>query len=213
MHLTPTEYERLTIFTAAEMARRNLTHGVRLSHPEAVALLTDEIMLAARRDLPYDAVVDHAAHVLTTDQVMPGVADMIGILMVDAPFDEGTKLVSVIDPILPGADPAPGCTIAAPGEIITSEGDVRFFESDIVAVTVINRGDRDVQVRSQAHFAETNSALEFDRSAAWGRALAVASGAGVRFEPGVPVTVDLRPLAGNRIAHGFSGLVNGPVDR
>ena len=65
MHLTPTEFERLTIFTAAEMARRNLANGVRLSHPEAVALITDEILLAARRDLTYDAIVDHAAHVLS----------------------------------------------------------------------------------------------------------------------------------------------------
>ncbi len=58
MHLTPTEIERLSVFTAAEMARRNLREGIRLSHPEAVALLVDEVMLAARKNMTYDEVVD-----------------------------------------------------------------------------------------------------------------------------------------------------------
>ncbi|WP_279098338.1 urease subunit gamma [Gordonia bronchialis] len=193
MHLTPTEFERLTIFTAAEMARRNLANGVRLSHPEAVALITDEILLAARRDLTYDAIVDHAAHVLTTDQVMPGVAEMVGLLMVDAPFAEGTKLVSVTDPILPGELTGTAETIR-PGEIIVGDGEIQLFDTDILELTVVNRGDRDIQVRSHAHFAETNPALDFDRHAAQGRTLAIASGAGVRFEPAVPKTVKLTPI-------------------
>ncbi|MBM7279284.1 urease subunit beta [Gordonia rubripertincta] len=211
MHLTPTEFERLTVFTAAEMARRNLDSGVPLSHPEAVALITDEVMLAARRDLPFHAVVDHACSLLTDAQVMPGVAEMIGQVMVDAPFAEGTKLVTVTDPIrLTSSDTS--VDRVTPGEVIAGSGDVEFFVDDVIHVTVVNRGDRDIQVRSHSHFFETNRALDFDRRAAWGRKLAVTAGSGVRFEPGIPVEVSLVPFAGARVAFGFAGAVNGPLD-
>lgn len=207
MHLTPTEIERLSVFTAAELARRNLREGIRLSHPEAVALLVDEVMLAARKDMTYDEVVDHAGSVLRSAQCEPGVPDMIGIVAVDAPFSDGTKLVTLIDPIARGEGDV------RPGEVIVGDAPVDVFAGQPhVTITVVNRGDRDVQVRSQTHFFETNPALEFDRRAAWGRKLAVASGAGVRFEPGIPVEVTLVPMAGERVAQGFSGLVNGSLD-
>ncbi|GAS94606.1 urease beta/gamma subunit [Mycolicibacterium canariasense] len=207
MNLTPTEIERLMIFGAAEMARRNLREGLRLSHPEAVALLVDEVMLAARKDMSYAEVVDHAAQVLTSDQCEPGVPDMIGIVTMDAPFPDGTKLVTLIDPIARAAGDI------RPGEVLVGDQPVALFEGQPrVTLTVVNRGDRDVQVRSQTHFVETNPALEFDRRAAWGHKLAIASGAGVRFEPGIPVEVTLVPMSGDRVAQGFSGLVNGPLD-
>jgi len=207
MHLTPTEIERLSVFTAAELARRNLREGIRLSHPEAVALLVDEVMLAARKDMSYDEVVDLAGSVLGSAQCEPGVPDMIGIVAVDAPFPDGTKLVTLIDPIARGEGDV------RPGEVIVGDAPVDLFtDQPHVTVTVVNRGDRDVQVRSQTHFFETNPALEFDRRATWGCKLAVASGAGVRFEPGIPVEVTLVPMAGERVAQGFSGLVNGSLD-
>lgn len=207
MLLTPTEIERLTVFTAAAMARRNLAAGVPLSHPEAVAYLTDEIMLAARKDMAYDAVIDHACHLLTHEQVMSGVPQMLTMVLVDAPFAEGTKLVTVIDPI-PWKEGD-----RTPGEIMTADTPIELF-ADLPSfeLRVINTGDRDVQVRSQSHFFEANAALEFDRRAAWGLKLAVAAGAGVRFEPGIPVTVELVPMQGGRVAHGFRGLVNGSLD-
>ncbi len=86
VNLTPTELERLTVFTAAEIARRNLREGVRLSHPEAVALLTDEVMLAARKNLAYDEVIDHVTGLLTAAQCEPGVPAMVGLIALDAPF-------------------------------------------------------------------------------------------------------------------------------
>lgn len=104
MNLTPTELERLTVFTAAEMARRNLREGVLLSHPEAVALLTDEVMLAARKNLAYDEVVDMAANLLQAKDCEPGVPDLVRMVMIDAPFPDGTKLVALIDPITPAED-------------------------------------------------------------------------------------------------------------
>lgn len=207
MNLTPTEIERLTLFNAAELARRNLREDVPLSHPEVVALLADEVMLAARKNLPYDEVIDRAAALLQADQCEPGVPDMVRIVTIDAPFPDGTKLVTLIDPI------ALGENAFRPGEVIVGDDPVELFPgAERVTLTVINRGDRDVQVRSQSHFFETNPALEFDRRAAWGRKLDVPSGAGVRFEPGIPVDVCLVPMAGDRIARGFSGWAEGPLD-
>ncbi len=87
-----------------------------------------------------------------------------------------------------------------------------FAGAERVELTVVNRGDRDIQVRSQSHFFETNPALDFDRRSAWGCKLDVASGAGVRFEPGIPVQVQLVPMSGDRVVQGFSGRVNGSLD-
>ncbi|CAN5874734.1 urease subunit beta [soil metagenome] len=207
MNLTPTEIERLTLFSAAELARRNLREGVALSHPEAVALLVDEVLLAARKNMAYDEVIDHATALLRADQCEPGVPDMVRIVTMDAPFQDGTKLVTLIDPITPGDNDI------RPGEIIVGDEPVELFPGvPRVVLTVINRGDRDIQVRSQSHFFETNQALEFDRRAAWGHKLDIASGAGVRFEPGIPVEVQLVPIAGDRVIHGFSGTVDGPLE-
>jgi len=207
VNLTPTELERLTVFNAAELARRNLREGIPLSHPEAVALLADEVMLAARKNMAYDEVIDHAAALLTAEQCEPGVPDMVRIVTLDAPFPDGTKLVTLIDPIISGENDI------RPGEIIVGDEPIELFGgAERLSLTVVNRGDRDVQVRSQSHFFEINPALEFDRRAAWGHKLDVASGAGVRFEPGIPVEVKLVPMAGNRVAQGFSGVVNGPLD-
>lgn len=207
MNLTPTEIERLTVFSAAELARRNLREHIPLSHPEVVALLVDEVMLAARKNMAYDQVIDLAAALLRADQCEPGVPDMVRIVTVDAPFPDGTKLVTLIDPIIPGENDI------RPGEIIVGDEPVELFAGvERVSLTVVNRGDRDIQVRSQSHFFETNPALEFDRRAAWGHKLDIASGAGVRFEPGMPVDVHLVPMAGDRVIHGFSGRVDGPLD-
>ncbi|MCU1695904.1 MAG: urease subunit beta [Mycobacterium sp.] len=207
MNLTPTEIERLVVFNAAELARRNLREGIPLSHPEAVALLADEVMLAARKNMAYDEVIDHAASLLSADQCGPGVPDMVRIVALDAPFLDGTKLVTLIDPIISGENDI------RPGEIIVGDEPVHLFPgAERLSLTVVNRGDRDIQVRSQSHFFETNPVLEFDRRASWGHKLDVASGAGARFEPGIPVEVKLVPIAGDRVAQGFSGVVNGSLD-
>jgi urease subunit gamma/beta len=207
VNLTPTEIERLTVFSAAELARRNVREGIPLSHPEAVALLVDEVMLAARKNMAYDEVIDHAAALLRADQCEPGVPDMVRIVALDAPFPDGTKLVTLVDPI------ALGENAFRPGEVIVGDEPIELFPGAArIALTVVNRGDRDIQVRSQSHFFETNPALEFDRRAAWGHKLDVPSGAGVRFEPGIPVDVRLVPIAGARVVQGFSGLVNGSLD-
>lgn len=100
-----------------------------------------------------------------------------------------------------------------PGEILPGTGDVEINAGrPVLSLTVRNTGDRPVQVGSHYHFAESNAALEFDRSAAWGHRLAVPAGTSVRFEPGMPRDVTLVPLAGNRVVPGLRGLAGGPLD-
>lgn len=199
--------DRLTIFTAAEFARRNLSRGIRLSHPEAVAFLTDEAMLLARLDVPFAEIRDRVSRMLSPEQIMPGVASMIPLLMIELPMEEGTKLLAVYDPIaVPDDDMRPGEVLA---ESTTRE---LFAGQEIVEIEVVNEGDRDVQVRSLTHFFEVNPALRFDRELAYGMRLAVSSGSGMRFEPDVPKRIELVAISGDRIVLGQAGLVNGALD-
>ena len=107
MNLSPTEMDRLVIFSAAQLARRNRSLGIRLSHPEAVAFITDEVMTMARRDMDYADIRDAAGKLLTTDDVEPGVAEMIPMLYIECLFAEGTKVMAVFDAIGPGTEPSP----------------------------------------------------------------------------------------------------------
>ena len=210
MNLSPTEMDRLVIFNAAQMARRNRSLGIRLSHPEAVAYITDEVMTAARRDIPYAEIRDMAGRLLTSDDVEPGVPQMIPMLYIECMFAEGTKVMAVFEPIAP--DDADAEDIV-PGEIIAGGDDIELFtDLPTITIDVLNTGDRDVQVRSHTHFFEVNRALRFDRAAARGMKVDRPAGAGVRFEPGVTKSVRLVPIAGARVVRGQAGLVNGSLD-
>jgi urease subunit gamma len=99
MHLTPREKDKLMIATAAMVARRRLERGVKLNHPEAVALITDFIMEGARDGRTVAELMQAGAHVLTRAQVMDGIADMIHEVQIEATFPDGTKLVTVHEPI------------------------------------------------------------------------------------------------------------------
>ena len=99
-----------------------------------------------------------------------------------------------------------------PGEYFIEDGDVALNTGRAtLAVVVENTGDRPIQVGSHYHFAETNAALRFDRDAARGMRLNIASGTAVRFEPGQQRTAELVAYAGERIVHGFRGLTNGKL--
>ena len=99
-----------------------------------------------------------------------------------------------------------------PGEILTPDGDLTLNEGrEAITLMVANTGDRPVQVGSHYHFAETNAALEFDRAAARGHRLDIASGTAVRFEPGQRQEVHLIPVAGARRIYGFNGAVMGDL--
>lgn len=213
MMLTPTEQERLTIFAAAEMARRNLARGIKLSQPEAVAYICDELMLAARQGQSLADLIGRGSRLLTTDDVLPQVDRLVRLIQVEAMFPDGTKMISVHDPIRPGKTAAGAAKAGIPGEIITPEGEIELNAGRRRArLVVTNTGDRGVQVGSHFHFFEANKALEFDRAAAFGMRLDCPSGTAVRFEPGESKEVALVAYGGTGNISGFNGLTDGPVD-
>lgn len=99
MYLTPKEMERLTIFTAAEIARRRKAKGIKLNVPEAIAYITDAMIEGAREDKTVAELMSEGANLLTTDDVLVGVAELIPLIQVEAHFLDGTKLISIHNPI------------------------------------------------------------------------------------------------------------------
>ncbi len=211
MLLTPTEMERLTIFTAAELARKRRGKGLRLNFPEAVALISDEILEGAREGRGVADLIGYGSTILSTEDVMDGVAAMMPVLQVEGLFPDGTKLVTVHEPVRPregsAIDPLePGAILPLNGDIELSAGRPR------VTVDVTNTGDRPIQVGSHYHFFETNRALAFDRRAAMGMRLDIAAGTAVRFEPGQRKSVTLTSFGGSRTLSGLNDLSRGAQD-
>jgi len=99
LHLTPREQEKLLIFVAAELARKRQARGLKLNYPETMAILSAEIMEAARDGMSVAEIMTWGATILTKDDVMDGIAEMIHEVQVEATFPDGTKLVTVHDPI------------------------------------------------------------------------------------------------------------------
>ncbi|MFK8251190.1 urease subunit beta [Ancylobacter terrae] len=206
MNLSPREKDKLLVAMAAEVARKRLERGVKLNHPEAVALITDVVVEGARDGRTVAELMTLGATVLSADQVMPGIAEMIHDIQVEATFPDGTKLVTVHEPIRGAAQ------AVIPGEIITEDGEIELLAGrETIALTVANTGDRPIQVGSHYHFFETNPALAFDREAARGMRLAIPSGTAVRFEPGQSREVKLVALAGRREVYGFRQGVMGKL--
>ena len=206
MHLTPREQEKLLIHLAAQLARARQARGLKLNHPEAVAILTAEILEGARDGRSVGELMANGKHILSAEDVMDGVAEMIPEIQVEATFPDGTKLVTVHQPIPSAGRNAPGAFILDGEPVVANEG------RETVEVAVCNAGDRPIQVGSHAHFFEVNRALRFDRPAAWGKHLAIPSGTAVRFEPGQERPVTLVAYGGTREVFGHRGLANGATD-
>jgi urease subunit gamma/beta len=206
VRLTPTERDRLLLFGAAELARARRARGLRLNVPEATALIADTVCEAARDGRRLAEAIAAARAVLGPDDVLPGVADVVTEVHVEAVFDDGSRLAVVGDPIGAGGglgDGAPGALLPGPAHT-EPEADVRILVTNTATVPV--------SVTSHFHFFEANPRLDFDRAAAYGKRLAVPAGSSVRFGPGESVEVGLLPIGGERIAIGFAGLVDGPLD-
>ena len=206
MNLTPREKDKLLIAMAAMVARRRLERGVKLNHPETVALITDFVVEGARDGRTVAELMEAGAHVVAADQVMDGIASMIHDIQVEATFPDGTKLVTVHNPVRGAATRLhPGEVVAEPGEITMNVG------RETVTLHVANSGDRPIQVGSHYHFFETNPALKFDRAKARGFRLDIPAGTATRFEPGQSREVHLVALAGKREVYGFRQQVMGGV--
>lgn len=213
MLLTPTEMERLTIFTAAELARKRKSKGLALNHPEAVAYIADEILEGAREGRSVAELISFGSTLLSTDDVMPGVADLMPMIQVEGTFPDGTKLVTVHDPIRPGRQKKSKSVQVIPGELLPGDGDIEINQGRRkTRIKVVNTGDRPVQVGSHYHFFETNRALDFNREAAYGMHLDIPAGTAVRFEPGETKQVSLTTFGGTRELYGLNNLTEGSAD-
>lgn len=206
MRLSPHERERLLIRGAAQAALARQARGLRLNHPEAVAVLADWVLEGARDGRRVADLMQAGRHVLAAGDVIDGVAALIPEVQIEATFPDGTKLVTLHSPIVD-----PGGFV--PGEVVGPDDPIEINAGrPSTSLRVVNTGDRPVQVGSHYHFAEANAALGFDRNAAHGQRLDIPAGTAVRFEPGVAIDVDLVPFTGDRIVPGLTGAVAGPLD-
>jgi urease subunit gamma/beta len=230
MHLSPRELDKLTLHAAGSLAQKRLARGVRLNHPEAVALIATVLLELIRDGRSVAELMGLGRKLLGRNQVMPGVPEMIYDVQVEGTFPDGSKLVTVHHPIasengdlalalygsfLPvpelsifttqPASGEPGAYEILPGEIELNAG------RETASLSVTNLGDRPIQVGSHYHFIETNASLRFDRAEAYGKRLDIPAGTAVRFEPGETKTVKLVEIAGAKVIRGGNNLANGPI--
>ncbi len=206
MRLVPREQDKLMLHYAGLLAKDRKERGLKLNYPEAVAYISMEVMERAREGMSAAELMNYGTKLLTADDVMDGVPEMIHEIQIESTMPDGTKLVTVHNPIK-------GNGRLVPGEFLIDEGDVVLNEgTQAVELTVANTGDRPIQAGSHFHFFELNKALDFDRKAAYGMRLDIPSGTAVRFEPGEKKTVRLIPIGGERVGYGLNGLVNGKMD-
>jgi len=230
MHLNPREIDKLILHQAGVLAQKRLARGLRLNHPEAVALIATQLLEFIRDGKSVAELMNLGRQFLGRNHVMEGVPSMITEVQVEGTFPDGTKLVTVHHPIasengnlalalhgsfLPVPDAALFPSIDSdlePGACIAAEGELEMNAArKTVAMAVTNLGDRPVQVGSHYHFIETNASLKFDRSLAYGKRLDIPAGTAVRFEPGETKTVPLVEIAGARVIRGGNNLADGPV--
>jgi urease subunit gamma/beta len=221
MHLSPRDIDKLLLHGAGFLAQKRLARGLRLGYPETVALLATQLLELIRDGRhPVAELMDVGRRMLGRRQVLPGVAELVQEVQVEGTFEDGTKLVTVHDPIafedgdlalalygsfLPVPDrsafaSAPRTAALPPGHVEVAAGTIALYEGrDRITLPITSRGDRPIQVGSHYPFAATNSALDFDRAAAAGRHLDIPAGTAVRFEPGETRTVSL--VANAQSAH------------
>src|SRR5512138_3194651 len=234
MHLSPREIDKLTLHQAGFLAQKRLARGLRLNHPETVALIATQLLELIRDGRRVAELMDLGRQLLGHRQVLPGIPELVPEVQVEGTFPDGTKLVTVHHPIAahdgdlelalygsflpvpalsafgeqepaPAEEERPGEVFPAPGEVVLNAG------REAVSLKVTNLADRPVQVGSHYHFAETNPFLRFDRARAYGRRLDIPAGMAVRFEPGETRTVQLVEIAGKKVIRGGNGLADGPV--
>jgi urease subunit gamma/beta len=185
VQLNPTDEERLRIFTGAQLARATLARDLPLNAPEAVALVCDEMHLAARSGSTWEEVADAGRTALAADQVLPGVANVVSEIRLEVLLDEGTRLVVLREPFGAPEPDGPGAVRFAPGDVPLVPDRPR------ITLGVTNEGERPVRVSSHFPFWQANPSLAFDREAARGFRLDLPAGDSIRWEPGETRDVQL----------------------
>jgi urease subunit gamma/beta len=214
MHLTPRELDKLVLHGAGSVAQKRLARGLRLSYPEAVALIATVLLELIRDGRGVAELMGVGRQLLGHRQVMEGVGGLIAEVQVEGTFPDGTKLVTVHDPIaredgdlelaLYGSFlPVPSLELfgassetVVPGAVETVGDPIELNSGRrAIEIDVVHRGDRPIQVGSHYPFAEVNQALAFDRERTARMRLDIPAGTAVRFEPGESRSVQLVELA------------------
>ena len=230
MRLSPREIDKLVLHNAGFVAQKRYARGLLLNYPETTALIATQLLEFIREGESVAALMDKGKKLLGSAEVMAGVPEMVGEVQVEGTFPDGTKLVTVHQPICREYGDAvlalygsglernskpwspDNAVSATPGSSALGERELQInAERDTVIIEVTNMGDRPVQVGSHFPFFETNAQLRFERARAYGFRLNIPSGTAVRFEPGETRTVELVEIAGRRIVHGGSGLIGGEL--
>ncbi|MBS7538902.1 urease subunit beta, partial [Ancylobacter lacus] len=229
-HLAPHEVDKLTLVSTGLLAQRRLARGLRLTYPEAVALIST-VLLELIRDGKHSVsdLMAIGGKLLGKREVLPGVAEMVGEVHIEGTFLDGTKLVAVRSPItvetgdlalaLYGSFlPVPDASLFAAedeetaGTITVADGSLTLnVGRPSASIDVTNTDERPIQVGSHFHFVEANPRLKFDRDSAYGKRLDIPAGTAIRFEPGETKSVRLVEIAGNRVIRGGNNLADGQV--
>ncbi|EWC43887.1 urease [Drechslerella stenobrocha 248] len=238
MHLSPREIDKLLLAQVGQLAQRRLARGVRLNQVEATALIANNLHELIRDGVYSVAdLMDIGKKMLGRRHVQPSVVSALAEIQVEGTFKDGTYLVTVHHPIasedgdlemalygsfLPVPDNEKSFPLVEaveyefarqPGAVVVARvGRVKLNEGRRrVALRVVNKGDRPVQIGSHYHFIETNPQLEFDRIQAYGFRLDIPAGTAVRFEPGDSKTVSLVEIGGNKVIRGGNSVANGKL--
>jgi urease subunit gamma/beta len=184
MRLTAWEEERLLIFGAAELARRRRARGVPLNHPEAVALVCDAMLEAARDGADYADIEAAGRAAVSPADVLPGIRELLDEVRVEVLMGDGTRLVALLDPLGgdgPAADDGPG---AVRSGTRASGAGLAPAARERIELDVRSTSRRVVRVSSHYPFERVNPRLEFDRTVAAGFRLDIPAGDALRWAPG-----------------------------
>lgn len=198
MQLNPTEQDRLLVFATAQLARETLARGLSLNASEAIALVCDEMHLAARAGGAYEQVVHAGRAIAGRTPVLDGVATIAAEIRLEVLLEDGSRLIVLREPFGPIDAEGPGAIRFAPGDVdLVPERERR-------GLTVRNTSRRPVRISSHYPFWQVNPSLEFDREAAHGFRLDLPAGDSLRWAPGEEREVEL-------VAYGGAGVPEGTV--
>jgi len=195
MRLTPWEEERLLIFGAAELARRHRAAGLALNAPEAIAVICDAMLEAARAGASYADVEAAGLAAVAPADVMPGVRELVDLVSLEVLLGDGTRLITLVDPLGRGAPADP----SGPGAVLPKADSPPAPGAQLERrrVRVTNTSKRVIRISSHFPFERVNPRLEFDRPAAEGFRLDLEAGSSARWAPGESREVTLVRLGGS----------------
>jgi urease subunit gamma/beta len=199
MALTPGEHDRLLLFTQAQLARARAARGLKLNVPEATAFIADAVCEWARDGKTLAEVRELGRGLLAPSQVLPEVPGIVTQILVEARFDDGTRLVVIQNPF---------------GDVRASSDaeDPVYLPPEHARVEVVNMAQTAIGITSHIHMAEVNPRLRLDRSVAYGMRPAHATGVTLWLEAGESAVVPLTRIEGERVMIGNTGVIDGPLD-